>query len=391
MAKINLLPGKEKRLLSGHPWVYQTEVDEVRGRFAAGDVVEVCDARGQFLGRGYINPASQICIRLLTRKRDEAVNREFFRRRLERAAAYRAKVVRDTNAYRLVNAEADFLPALVVDRYGDYLVVQFLALGIERFKDTLVQLLAEIFGPRGIYERSDVGVREREGLKPASGPLYGEVPEFVVIEENGACFRVDLHAGQKTGFFLDQRENRKAVAELASGARVLDCFSYTGGFAVSAARAGASSVLAVDSSEAALLLARDNAVLNSVGDRCAFREANCFDELRRLTEAGESYDLVILDPPAFTKSKEALEGAVRGYKEINLRALKLLASGGYLATCSCSYHLSEGLFMEIVASAARDARRTLRLVEFRRQARDHPILPAIPETYYLKCGIFQVF
>ncbi|RJX20944.1 MAG: class I SAM-dependent rRNA methyltransferase [Ammonifex sp.] len=391
MARVILLPGREKRLLSGHPWVYFTQVGEVEGEFAAGDVLEVCDARGRFLGRGYANPSSQIFARLLTRRRDEAIDREFFRRRLEAAAAYRKKVVKDTTAYRLVNAEADFLPALVVDRYGNYLVVQFLALGMERFKQTVIELLIEMFTPEGIYERSDAGVRAREGLQPFSGPLYGEVPKFTVVSENGVRYRVDLHAGQKTGFFLDQRENRKAVAELAAGARVLDCFCYTGGFAVSTARAGAGSVLAVDSSGAALELAAQNALLNEVAGRCTFREANSFDELRGLADSGEQFDLVVLDPPAFTKSKQALAGAVRGYKEINLRALKLLVPGGYLATCSCSYHLGEALFLETIAAAARDARRTLRLVELRRQARDHPVLPEVPETYYLKCGVFQVF
>ncbi|MEW6448014.1 MAG: class I SAM-dependent rRNA methyltransferase [Bacillota bacterium] len=391
MAKVFILPGKEKRVLSGHPWVYRAEVREVKGDFEPGDVVEVYDARNRFLGRGYANPASQIFIRLLTRRQDEAVDREFFRRRLETAANYRCKVVQNTNAWRLVNAEADFLPALVVDRYGDCLVVQFLALGIERFKSEIVGLLVELFNPRGIYERSDVSVREREGLTPVAGPLYGEVPQSVEIEEYGVCFRVDLHTGQKTGFFLDQRENRRAVAELALGARILDCFCYTGGFAVSAACGGAASVVGLDASGSALTLAAENAALNSVAEKCVFYEANCFDELRRLADAGTRFDMIILDPPAFTKSKEALPGALRGYKEINLRAMKLLPPGGYLVTCSCSYHLTEDLFLDVVAAAACDARRTLRLIEVRRQARDHPMLLAAPETYYLKCGIFQVF
>ncbi|WP_334110001.1 class I SAM-dependent rRNA methyltransferase [Thermodesulfitimonas autotrophica] len=390
MAEVVLLPGKEKRVQAGHPWVYRTEVGAVRGEFAPGDVVDIRDARGRYLGRGYANPASQIFIRFLTRQ-DEAVDRVFWRRRLELAAAYREKVVKGTTAYRLVNAEADFLPALIVDRYGAYLVVQFLSLGMERFKTLITELLVELFSPQGIYERSDVAVREREGLALVTGPLYGEVPQFVEIDEGGTRFRVDLHAGQKTGFFLDQRENRRAVAELAAGARVLDCFCYTGGFAVSAARGGAAAVLGIDISGAALALARENAALNGVANRCTFHEANSFDALRHLAAAGERFDLVVLDPPAFTKSKEALPGAIRGYKEINLRAMKLLPSGGFLVTCSCSYHLTEDLFLQVVAAAAHDARRTLRLVELRRQARDHPVLMNVPETYYLKCGIFQVF
>jgi len=390
MAEAILLAGKEKRVLAGHPWVYRSEVSTIRGDFAPGEVLDVRDARGRFLGRGYANPASQIFIRLLTRK-DEPVDRNFFRRRLEAAAAYRQKIVKNTTAYRVVNAEADFLPALVVDRYGACLVVQFLALGIERFKALLVELLVELFNPLGIYERSDVNVRAREGLAPESGPLFGTVPQFTEIDEGGIRFRVDLHTGQKTGFFLDQRENRRAVAELAAGARVLDCFCYTGGFAVSAALGGAASVLGVEISGPALALARENAALNGVAERCTFREANAFDILRQLADEGERFDLVILDPPAFTKSKEALPGAIRGYKEINLRAMKLLRPGGFLVTCSCSYHLTEDLFLSVVMAAASDARRTLRLVELRRQARDHPVLLAAPETYYLKCGIFQVF
>lgn len=391
MAEVVLLPGKERRVNLGHPWVFAGEVAEVKGELTPGDIVAVYDARGRFLGRGYANPKSQIFIRLLTRRQDEAINREFFARRLEAAADYRRRVVKHTTAYRLVNAEADFLPALIVDCYGDYLVVQFLALGMERFKELILELLVALFAPRGIYERSDVSVREREGLTPTSGLLYGEVPELVEIEEWGRRFQVNLHTGQKTGFFLDQRENRQVVASLATGLKVLDCFCYTGGFAVSAACGGAASVLGLDVSAPALALAQENAALNGVADRCTFREANCFDELRRLVQAGERFDLIILDPPAFTKAKEALPGAVRGYKEINLRAMKLLSPGGYLVTCSCSYHLTEELFLAVVAEAARDARRTLRLVELRRQARDHPMLLAAPETYYLKCGIFQVW
>nr|WP_041459076.1 class I SAM-dependent rRNA methyltransferase [Ammonifex degensii] len=389
MARVILLPGKERRLLAGHLWVYEGEIKKVEGEVEPGGIVSVYSSRGKFLGRGYFNPHSQITVRLLTRE-DEEINESFLRRRLEAALAFRQRVVKEASAYRLVNGEGDLLPGLVVDRYGDYLVVQVLTLGMEKLRPLLIPLLVELLSPRGIYERSDVSSREKEGLPPATGLLYGEVPRRVTIREGELSFLVDIYEGQKTGFFLDQRENRQILSTLTAGMRVLDCFCYTGGFAVAAAKGEAEEVVAVDVSEQALELARENAVLNGVEEKISWREANCFDELRRLEKAGEKFDLVILDPPAFTKSKEALPSAMRGYKEINLRALKLLRPGGLLFTCSCSYHLTEPLFWEVVLSAAQDARRTLRLVEFRRQARDHAILPTVPETYYLKCGIFQV-
>ncbi|SHE53137.1 SAM-dependent methyltransferase [Desulfofundulus australicus DSM 11792] len=388
---VKLTRRRYHRVLLGHPWVYRTEVEDIQGDFNPGDVVEVVDYRGRFVGRGYINPASQIIVRLLTREKGEKIDREFFRRRLMSAIDYRRRVVRHSNACRLVFAEADFLPALIVDRFGDYLSLQTLALGIDLYKETIVELLDELLNPAGIYERNDVSVRELEGLPLRTGFLKGPFNPVVEIEENGLRFLVDLAGGQKTGYFLDQRENRLALEGLARDARVLDCFCHTGTFSVYAARFGAREVLGIDVAGDALEMARENAARNGFDRVCTFREGNAFDELRDLDRAGERFELIILDPPAFTKSREALEGAIRGYKEINLRAMKLLPAGGFLVTCSCSYHMTESLFMEVLLDAARDVKRQLRLVEMRRQARDHPMLLASPETYYLKCFILQVW
>ncbi|MGB9919797.1 MAG: class I SAM-dependent rRNA methyltransferase [Moorellales bacterium] len=371
--------------------MYQTEIASIKGDWEPGDLVEVLDEQGRFLGRGYFNPTSTIAVRLLTRRK-EAVDRGFFHRRLVRAWEYRRRLLSglDTDAVRVVFAEADFLPGLIVDKFADHLVLQTLTLGMERWKSTLAELLDELFRPRGLYEKNDAGVRAREGLSPQQGWIKGGPDPIVTIREHGLRFYVDLVRGQKTGYFLDQRENRAALRGLVEGARVLDAFCYTGGFALHAAACGAREVLALDLSEEAVALAEANARLNHLADRCRFYVANAFDELRNLERAGESFEVVILDPPAFTKSKSALEGAWRGYKEINLRAMRLLAPGGFLITSSCSYHLPEEQFLEVVRAAARDARRTLRLVEMRRQSRDHPVLLEYPESYYLKCLILQV-
>ncbi|TEB05502.1 Ribosomal RNA large subunit methyltransferase I [Pelotomaculum schinkii] len=391
MAEVKLAGNRQHRVVGGHPWIYSTEVDEISGGFLPGDIVEVIDAKGKFLGRGYINPASKILVRMLTRDRSEEINREFFAARIEAALEYRRRVVRDTDACRLIFAEADFLPALIVDKFGDFLALQTLALGIDRYKDLIVEILDELLAPSGIYERNDVSVREVEGLPLRTGFLKGPFEPLVEIHENGLGFLVDLAGGQKTGYFLDQRENRMALSGLAEGARVLDCFCHTGTFSVYAAAYGAREVLGVDIAAPALDVARRNASRNGFEEVCSFREANAFDELRALEKAGERFDLVILDPPAFTKSKQALRGAVRGYKEINLRGMKLLPPGGFLVTCSCSFHMREEQFMEVILEAAKDAGRQLRLVDLRRQAKDHPTLPASPETHYLKCAILQVW
>ena len=389
MNQVILKTTKEKRIKAGHLWVYQGEIGIIGIGVKSGDPVEVLDNRGRFLGVGYYNQASQIAVRLLTTER-EAIGPEFFQRRLRQALRHRQRVKPNATAYRLVFSEADLLPGLIVDRFGDYLVVQFLTMGMEVNRQTIIELLVELCQPTGIIERSDLSVRHQEDLPERSGCVYGECPGAVVIVDNGLQFRVDLLEGQKTGYFLDQSANRAAVAGYAKDRRVLDCFCHVGSFAIHAAAAGALSVLGVDISEDAVQMAVENAVLNNLDEPCRFKVANAFDFLRDQVGRKESYDLVILDPPAFTKSKSAIEGALRGYKEINLRALKLLPPGGILATCSCSYHLSPEMLWDVVSSAAADNKKRVRLLERRTQGLDHPILVGMPETEYLKCFIFEV-
>lgn len=392
MARIKLARGREARLESGHPWVYRTEIEDIYGDFRPGDIVEVEDWRGKFLGRGYINPASMITIRLLTYDPREEINKDFWRQRLQAAWDYRQKILRGapTDSFRVVFAEADFLPGLIVDKFASYLVVQTLALGIDRHKDVLVEILEDLIRPDGIYERNDVPVRALEGLELRSGFLKGPFDPLVTIVENGLKFWVDLARGQKTGYFLDQRENRAALRPLVKGARVLDCFCHTGGFGLHAAYYGAREVLGLDISEEAIELARRNAELNGLERICSFQVANVFDVLRAMDKDKERYDVVILDPPAFVKNRKALEGAIRGYKEINLRAMKILVPGGFLITCSCSYHMPPELFLKIIQSAAKDTGRRLRLLAWRGQPPDHPVLLGYEESCYLKCLILQV-
>jgi len=389
MAVVHIARGRNQRIVEGHPWVFQGEVEKVSGEYTPGDIVAVVDNRGQFLGKGYINPRSQILVRMLT-GRDEPVNREFFKRRLERAWAHRQRLLPDTSACRVVFGEADFLPGLIVDKFGDILVVQTLALGIDRWLPDIVEILRDLLQPRGIFERNDVPVRNLEGLEQRKGRLYGEFDPRITIVENGLKIAVDVESGQKTGYFLDQRENRAAVRPYSKGARVLDCFSNVGGFALNAAAAGAKEVLVVDASEEALSAARQNAEQNGLADRLSFQAGNAFDILRRLEANGERFDTIVLDPPAFAKNKGALEGAVRGYKEINLRAMHMIPEGGFLITCSCSYHMTPDLFKAVVADAALDARRRLRLIEERSQGVDHPVVVGYDESHYLKCLIYEV-
>jgi 23S rRNA (cytosine1962-C5)-methyltransferase len=369
--------------------VYRTEILGINGRYEPGDVVDVVDFRGRFLGKGYVNPASQITIRMLTR-RDERVDESFLRRRLEAACEYRRRTLDSRKSYRLVFGEADFLPGLIVDKFEDCLVVQTLALGIDRWKGVIASILEELVRPAGIYERNDAPVRDLEGLERRTGFLAGSFDTRIVIGENGLRFVVDVENGQKTGHFLDQVENRRAIVGLASGRRVLDCFCYTGGFAVHAAAGGAREVEGIDVSEWAVGVARENARLNGVGDICRFVAGNAFDELRARERSGERYDMIVLDPPAFAKSRASLEDAVRGYKEINLRAIRLLNPGGILVSCSCSRHLTEDLFFAVVQDALLDSGRAGRVVEKRTQGRDHPYLVVAPEGYYLKCLILEI-
>ena len=389
MAKAVLIPGKEKRVWSGHPWVFRSDIARVEGDFTPGDVVDVLSSKGHFLAKAYYNPASQIALRVMT-LRDEPVDDAFIRRRVHEAVEYR-RTFADLRSCRLIFAESDRLPALIVDSFGDVLVLQCLALGMERWKQTVVDALVEELHPQGIYERNDVPVRRLEGLEQTTGLLYGTVPDRVEMVENGVHFLVDVKEGQKTGFFLDQKENRAAIAPFVKDREVLDCFSHTGSFALHAAHYGAASVTGVDISGYACQCAEENARLNGLDNIAHFVEANAFDYLAEQSRGGAQWDVIILDPPAFTKTRSAIPAATRGYKEINLRAMRMLKPGGYLVTCSCSQHILPDMFLDIVRDAARDARVQLRQVEYRTQGRDHPILPASVETQYLKCGIFQVW
>ena len=386
MTKITLRKTRETRVRSGHPWLYASEIERVEGESAAG-VAEVYSAKGTFLARALYNPASQIALRILT-THDEPIDADFFARRVRTAWEYRQRFC-DVNSCRAIYAEADFLPGLVVDKFGGVLVVQVLSLGMELWKRELTDILVEVIRPEGIYERNDVPVRRLEGMQETTGLLYGDVPDRVPMVENGIVYAVDVKHGQKTGFFLDQKENRAAIAPLCPGARVIDMFCHNGSFALNAAKYGAREVTGVDISEEALAVARDNARANGLDAN--FEAHNCFDLLRALSDQGEKYDLVILDPPAFTKTRQMTERALRGYKEINLRGMKLVPDGGFLVSCSCSQHVDDAAFTAMLNEAARDAKKKLRMVEFRTQAKDHPILPASPETQYLKCAILQVF
>jgi 23S rRNA (cytosine1962-C5)-methyltransferase len=350
-----------------------------------GAVVRLADEHGNFLGQAFYSNKSQIAIRLLTRQ-DVPIDRAFFTERIRQAAEYRRRVVQDADAFRLVYSEADLLPSLIVDRYGDYFSIQTLSQATDRLKSEFIDILREEFSPRGIFERNDPKVRLLEGLEQKVGTVWGEVPAEIEARENGVKFLYNLAGGQKTGSFLDQRENHAAARKYASG-QALDCFSYQGGFALTIASA-CRHVEAVDLSAEALAISQRNQQLNGIKN-VNFREGNAFDVLKEYDEAKRKFDLVILDPPAFAKSRDSIAAAERGYKEINLRALKILQPGGYLVTCSCSYHISEALFLQILAEAATDARRLVTVCERRTQAQDHPILLTMPETMYLKCFIIR--
>lgn len=370
------------RIASGHPWIFSSDVSD-RADAQPGDTVTVADPRGRVLGVAHYSSTSEITLRLLS-DHAEPIDREFFRRRLSNALLHRERVVRDSTAYRLVFSEADLLPGLIVDRYGPYLVVQTLSQGMERARDTIVHCLTELLAPAGILARNDAAVRKLEGLPQETAALAGEMPDRVTIEMNGLHLHADLMRGQKTGVYLDQRENYLAARAHARG-RVLDCFTSSGGFALHLS-SRVESVEAVDSSAGALALAEANARTNNI-ENVQFRQADVFEFLSGIDRR---YSMVILDPPAFAKSRKALSDAARGYKEINLRALRLLDPGGVLVTCSCSHHLSEGELLQIVAEAALETGKTLRVLERRTQAADHPILLTVPETLYLKCLLVEV-
>ncbi|HSW09899.1 MAG TPA: class I SAM-dependent rRNA methyltransferase [Bacillota bacterium] len=396
--RVRLVRGRAPRLEMGHPWVFRSEIETVDGTAQPGDVVEVADHRGRYLGRGFWNPDSQITVRLLTRE-DRPVDAAFIHERVRAAWQHRIWLAAQgllgprtdpPSLARVVNAEADGLPAVIADRFGDIVVVQALARGAERLLPVVLDALEATLQPKGIFARNDAPVRALEGLPLEKGWLRGTGSTRPVVDDGRLTVEVDVEGGQKTGYFLDQAANRHAIAPFCPGTRVLDAFCYTGGFGLHAASYGAAEVNAIDSSSEAIELAAANAERNSLSDRVRFRVGNAFDELRALQRAGQVYDLVILDPPSFARSRAALPGAIRGYKEINLRALGIIRPGGFLVTSSCSYHLSAEDFRQILVEAGRDARRSLRLLDERGQSPDHPVLLAAPETRYLKCLFLQV-
>lgn len=398
-AKITVSAKAERSVESGHPWIYDAELRGTVGKAENGGLVDVVNEKGKYLGTGFLSEKSKIRIRLISRNANDRFDEAFWERRLRYAWEYRKSVMgADSSACRIIFGEADQFPGLTVDRFGDVLVTQTLSLGMERVKPLLFPLLRRVLEQdglqvRGIYERNDVAIRELEGLPQGKG-WFGEPPEFSTtsteIVENNVRYAVDFENGQKTGFFLDQKYNRQAVARLAKGRRVLDCFTHTGSFALNAAAGGAEHVCAVDISESAVELTRENARRNGLESVMSFRAENVFDLLPKLEGGAEKFDFVILDPPAFTKSRKTVDSASRGYKEINLRAMKLLPRGGFLATCSCSHFMTDELFQKMLRAAAHDACVSLRQIEARQQSPDHPILWNVPETDYLKFYLFQV-
>lgn len=393
-AIVTLKKGEGRTIKAGGMWIFDNEIDTIVGNFEDGDIVIVKDFDGYPMGRGFINRKSKIRIRMMTRREGQEVDSEFIMGRVRDAWEYRKKTV-DTSSCRVIFGEADFLPGLVVDKFSDVLVVESLALGIDRFKLEIIEDLKQIMAEdgtiiRGVYERSDAKVRLNEGMERVKGFIGEEFDTKVEIIENGVKYLVDVKDGQKTGFFLDQKYNRLAIQKLCKGAKVLDCFTHTGSFALNAGIAGAESVLGVDASQLAVDQATENAKLNGLENVVHFRCEDVFELLPELEKAGEKFDVIILDPPAFTKSRSSIKNAVKGYREINLRAMKLVKNGGYLATCSCSHFMDYELFTKTIHQAAQNVHKRLRQVEYRTQAADHPILWAADESYYLKFYIFQV-
>ena len=393
-AIVTLKKGEGRTIKAGGAWIFDNEIDTITGRFKNGEVVTVHDFDGYPMGKGFINQNSKIRVRMMTRKADQEIDDAFLKMRVKNAWEYRKTTV-DTSSCRIIFGEADFLPGLVIDKYEDVLVVECLALGMEQFKGKIVEDLKELLAEdgiliRGVYERSDANERVKEGLSKVKGFIGDEFDTNVEIVENAVHYMVDVVNGQKTGFFLDQKYNRLAMQRICKGKKVLDCFTHMGTFALNAGIAGAAEVTGLDISEYAVSQAEANARLNHLEDTVHFRQANVLDELPKLAQAGEKYDVIILDPPAFTKSREATKNAIKGYREINMKGLKLVKDGGYLATCSCSHFMTQELLAKTVKEAAKATHKRLRQVEFRTQAPDHPILWAADESYYLKFYIFQV-
>ncbi|MCM3784492.1 class I SAM-dependent rRNA methyltransferase [Neobacillus mesonae] len=451
MASVILTKSRKKRIEQGHPWIYKNEIESVDGSPVPGQLVEVKNHQGRYLATGYYNPASQITVRVVSYEPVNAMDKAFFVRKFEQALKHRERFVTGGDAYRLIYGEADFVPGLVVDRFGDVLVVQMLTLGIDQCREAIVDALVEVVQPKGIYERSDVSVRELEGIEQVKGLLYGECPRHVTVTENGLKIKVDIEQGQKTGYFFDQRENRAAIEPIMTGwgersgitvqeieqdgittltpvnksgkavtfpywdgASVLECFSHTGSFTLNACKFGAKQVTCLDISEHAIESARDNVELNGFEDRVEFVVDDAFQYLRNQVKGleeraarakgdkkvdtsvpmtaggGRTWDVVILDPPAFAKTRGAVKGAVRGYKDINLHGMKLVNEGGYLVTASCSYHMRPELFLETIQEAAADAGKILRLIDWRAAGKDHPQILGVDEGHYLKFAIFEV-
>ncbi len=393
-AIVTLKKGEGRNLKNGGLWIYDNEIDRITGDYEDGDLVYVHDFDDYYLGCGFINSNSKIRIRIMSRVKGQEIDHAFLTMRVRAAWEYRKTTV-DTDSCRIIFGEADFLPGIVIDKFSDVLVVQSLALGIDRLKLTILDILKELLTQegitiRGIYERSDAKVRLNEGMERVKGFIGEPFDTKVQIVENQVKYIVDVAEGQKTGFFLDQKYNRAAIASLCRGARVLDCFTHTGSFALNAGMGGAREVIGVDASELGVAQATENAALNGLSDRVKFITADVFDLLPEYERQGELFDVIILDPPAFTKSKNSVKNAMKGYREINLRAMKLIKDGGYLATCSCSHFMTPDLFTETIGQAAKNVRKRVRQVEYRTQAPDHPILWAADESYYLKFFIFQV-
>ena len=394
MPSVILKKGEGRTIKAGGAWIYDNEIDRIDGKFENGDIIDVLDFDGYFMGKGFINTNSKITVRMLSRKKDVTIDGKFIGQRVRDAWNYRKEVI-DTSSCRLIFGEADFLPGIVVDKFADVLVVESLALGIDRWKEVIIDELKKALAEdginiRGVYERSDAKVRLQEGMERSKGFIGDAFDTRVEIVENGVRYIVDVEDGQKTGFFLDQKNNRAAIHKLCRGKKVLDCFTHTGSFALNAGIAGAAEVLGVDASQLAVDQATENAKLNGLEDKVKFKCADVFELLPELEAAGEKYDVVILDPPAFTKSRNSIKNAVKGYREINLRGLKLVKNGGYLCSCSCSHFMDPELFAKTIREAAAGAHKRLRQVEFRTQAADHPILWAADSSYYLKFYIFQV-
>ena len=389
MASVLLKRKIAPRVLNGHPWIFSNEVDRVEGDTNPADIVDVFSHDKKFVGRGYFNPQSQILVRLLSRDKEESIDADFFLHKIRECWSYRQKTGYTENC-RLVFGEADGLPQLIIDKFNDYFVLQTLALGIDRWKPEIVKALETVFNPKGIYERNDVPVRELEGLPQHKGFLSSPFETKIIIQENGLRFHVDIENGQKTGYFLDQQDNRRAIRHIVKDADVLGAFTYTGTFEIHAAHYGARSVLGLDISANAVEQANANAKLNGLEDRCRFETANAFDVLKQWGKDGRQYDVVMLDPPAFTKSRATIQKAITGYKEINLRGMKLVKPGGFLVSSSCTNLVNPELFLEIIAMAAKDARRKIRQVCFQTQSADHPVIWGMDNTHYLKFLIIQV-